>query len=118
MSAFWAKAVGAPAPSPVQTLAPVAQPQMQPATPPPPSGPPRSVQTASANGGCPNCGSGNYTASPADPNIRPRCYDCGFPVLHSTSGVVTTQGTDKTAPSRQVSTRNNFNPQQIVGRIG
>lgn len=65
---------------------------------------------------CPDCGSGNYFA--ASRETKPRCFDCGYPVVQSTSGMA---GMSSDAPvhrSRQVSTESNFNPQQIIGRIG
>jgi hypothetical protein len=34
---------------------------------------------------CPGCGSGNYGG--ATPESRKRCYDCGYPIQQSGSGV-------------------------------
>jgi hypothetical protein len=38
------------------------------------------------SGQCPNCFSGTYHK--ATPNTAPRCMDCGYPVMHSTSGAI------------------------------
>lgn len=64
---------------------------------------------------CPDCSSSNYFSATRE--TRPRCFDCGYPIVQSTSGL---QGTASDGPvhkSRQVSTANNFNPGEIVGRI-
>lgn len=67
---------------------------------------------------CPNCSSGNYGKMTAE--TAPRCYDCGYPIQQSGSGMpgvrVPTNGA--TQASKQISTANNFNPQTIVDRIG
>ena len=50
---------------------------------------------------------------------RARCYDCGYPIMQSTSGVsaVNNDG-GKPTPAVQVHGINNFQPGEIVGRIG
>ena len=64
---------------------------------------------------CPECGSGNYMIMNGNYS---RCYDCGYPVVQSGSGMPTSSSNGAPArAARQVSTSNNFNPQQIVGRI-
>ena len=55
---------------------------------------------------CPGCGSDNYGGSG---NTRPRCYDCGYPVQQSGSGLgkgIVGQGGGggPAQPSRQVQT--------------
>jgi hypothetical protein len=69
-------------------------------------------------GRCPNCSSGNY--GKMTPETAPRCYDCGYPIQQSGSGMpgvrVPTNG--NTAAAKQISTANNFNPGTIVDRIG
>lgn len=63
---------------------------------------------------CPECNSGNYFSIA---NTMPRCYDCGYPVVQSGSGD-TGIGTGPIQAANQVSTANNYNPSQIIGRIG
>lgn len=67
---------------------------------------------------CPNCSSGNY--GKMTPETAPRCYDCGYPLQQSGSGMpgvrVPTNG--NTQAAKQVSTANNFNPNVIVDKIG
>lgn len=65
---------------------------------------------------CPNCSSGDYVKGVG--MNRPRCYSCGYPVLHSTSGAVATNR-KKAAPARQteMSREGGYNPHMIVGRI-
>lgn len=66
---------------------------------------------------CPGCGSGNYGSGA--PGVRARCYDCGYPITQTGTGMpgvnVPTEG--PTQAARQVSTVNNFNPQGIIGKI-
>lgn len=63
---------------------------------------------------CPSCGSENYMSPSA--NISKRCYDCGYPVSQSGTGVsgTSTEGTVKKAV--QVDTPG-YSPGSIVGRI-
>jgi ribosomal protein S27E len=103
---------------------PVAQPQpvpynpipQQPQTPQQPQAMPQSAMTAAR---CPGCGSGNYGSG--DPSIKARCYDCGYPIVQSGSGlgkgVTGPQASGPAQPARQTSTANNFNPQGIIGHI-
>lgn len=68
---------------------------------------------------CPGCGSGNYGG--ADPNSRKRCYDCGYPITQSGSGMgkgITSgpQASGPVQPSKQVQP-GGFNPQTIIGRL-
>jgi hypothetical protein len=69
---------------------------------------------------CPNCSSGNYGKMPSMPEAKARCYDCGYPIQQSGSGMpgvrVPTNG--NTQAAKQLSTQNNFNPGTIVDRIG
>jgi hypothetical protein len=70
---------------------------------------------------CPECGSGNYTGSPGDSTKMTRCYDCGynprFGQQSGASGLPAGQGAPA-SPSRQVSTSNNYQPTNIIGRVG
>ncbi len=100
------------------TQAPPYNPAPQPSTYPPqtPMAPPAS-RTASR---CPSCGSGNYGASAMAPEAKARCYDCGYPVVQSGSGMGTgiqSSGGGPPVPARQSTTANNFNPQGIIGHI-
>ncbi|MDJ0463164.1 TFIIB-type zinc ribbon-containing protein [Streptomyces sp. H27-C3] len=111
MSDFWARAVGGsgaapPPPTPSQAPAPV-----QPA----PSQPLLKAQSAADVSRCPNCGSGNYMAPPNTQNYR--CYDCGYPKLQSTSGMIASSSDGPPRPARgQVSGSTALNT--IVGRVG
>lgn len=77
----------------------------------------RLPQSASSADRCPNCASGNYGRT--TPESRARCYDCGYPIQQSGSGVpgvrVPTEGPVQAA--KQVNT-GGFNPNTIVDRIG
>jgi len=79
----------------------------------------RLPQSATTSSRCPGCGSGNYGS--VTPESKARCYDCGYPIQQSGSGVGTGisqgSGSGPAQPARQVSTANNFNPQGIIGRI-
>jgi len=69
---------------------------------------------------CPNCSSSNYGKMIGQPEAKPRCYDCGYPLQQSGSGTpgvrIPTSGTVEA--TKQVSTANNFNPGTIIDRIG
>ena len=75
------------------------------------------AQSASQTHMCPDCGSNNYMAVA---NAAPRCYDCGYPLSQSGSkfGSLTgakVEGNIKSSLGND--THNNYNPQQIIGRI-
>ena len=114
-------APGYPATTPVPPQQP---PQPVPYNPVPQQQPPameqpRLPQSAMASSRCPSCGSGNYGST--TPESKARCYDCGYPVVQSGSGMGTgIQGggaAGPAQPARQISTANNFNPQGIIGHI-
>lgn len=115
-SSWWANKLGTPVPQPTpQYVAP------QPATyvqPQQPSYPPSQQMTPPAPR-CPGCGSGNYGGTPES---RPRCYDCGYPIMQSGSGVgkgIMGQGGEATGPAvpaRQIKT-GGWNPNTIIGKI-
>jgi hypothetical protein len=94
---------------------PVYQPQPVPQAPQQPQVLPQSAMTASR---CPGCGSGNYGG--ATPESRPRCYDCGYPITQSGTGMpgVHLPSNGNTVAATQISTANNFNPQTIIGKLG
>jgi hypothetical protein len=123
-SNWWANKLGTtPAPQP-QQVQPAYQPQVplqqtqpqfqQPQQQYPPS------QQIQVSARCPGCGSGNYGG--ASPESRPRCYDCGYPISQSGSGVGTGiignggQASGPTQASKQVQP-GGFNPQTIIGHI-
>ena len=122
-SNWWAERLGTPTPNPAPT--PPTAPPATPYYPPVPQGVPAQPQapvtpTASSLAGyCPNCRSGNY-GSP-DPEHKARCYDCGYPVVQSGSGLGTgisgPSASGPAKPARQSTTANNFNPQGIIGHI-
>jgi len=67
---------------------------------------------------CPGCGSGNYSAAGGG---RARCYDCGYPIQQSGSGVGKgiVSGPQPTGPVQaavQVQT-GGWNPQTIIGKL-
>ena len=71
---------------------------------------------------CPECGGPNYAKVGVGSSEHGsfdvyRCYDCGYPLQQSGSGAVNSNSGPAT-PAQQVSKANNFNPNQIVGRIG
>lgn len=118
-SNWWANKLGtAPVPQQQQTpqyaapqpaqYAPSQQPQYPPAQ-----------QTQAPAPRCPGCGSSNYGGATAE--TRPRCYDCGYPLQQSGSGVGTgiqtgQQSGGPAVPSKQVAT-GGFNPTTIIGKL-
>jgi hypothetical protein len=122
-SSWWDKKLGTP-----QTPArPQVQQPAQPTYYPPAGDAPRAMPaeleghrlpaSAASADRCPNCASGNYGRT--TPESRARCYDCGYPIQQSGSGVpgvrVPTEGPVQAA--RQVDA-GGFNPGTIVDRIG
>lgn len=65
---------------------------------------------------CPGCYSPNYMAPQG--TQKKRCYDCGYPLVQSGSGVGTTgQSTGPVMAARQPAQGSGFNPKTIVGRL-
>jgi hypothetical protein len=121
-SNWWSQRLNGQVPSAPAPLPPMAPPQ--PVYNPVPQQPvpqeaPRLPQSAMTASRCPGCGSGNYGS--VTPEAKARCYDCGYPIQQSGSGVGTgiTQpgGSGPAQPARQLNTSNNFNPGTIIGRI-
>ena len=81
---------------------------------------PPSQQTTPQAERCPGCGSGNYGG--ATPEARKRCYDCGYPIQQSGSGVGKGvvgnggQASGPATPAVQVQT-GGWNPTTIIGHI-
>jgi hypothetical protein len=116
-SNWWANKLGStPAPRP-QPVAPQAQPQQQqPVYQQPPSYP-TVQQTVPLSERCPGCGSNNYGG--ATPESRKRCYDCGYPIVQSgtgVSGVNSPRADGPTQAAKQVQA-GGFNPNTIIGHI-
>lgn len=116
-SNWWAKKLNTPIPQQQpQYVAP------QPATyaqPSQASYPPSQQMTPQAPR-CPGCGSGNYGGATAE--SRPRCYDCGYPIVQSGTGVgrgIIGQGSSDAGPAtpaKQVQT-GGWNPTTIIGKL-
>jgi len=70
---------------------------------------------------CPGCGSNNYGGAQGS---RPRCYDCGYPIQQSGSGLgkgIVNQGgtaSGPAAPARQVSTGGFNGTTPVIGPDG
>ena len=122
---WWAKQLGNQTPAPVQPrqvnnpMPPSQQPMTQYA-PPQPQQPAAKAQSAKQTQSCPECGSGNYM-SPSQ-TIGLRCYDCGYPIVQSGSGLgkgITggPQAAGPAQPAVQVAT-GGWNPTTIIGKLG
>ena len=125
-SADWfAKKMGAPAPQQPNYQQPTHQAPMQHQTPahelmqePQVQSTARPVASIESST-CPGCGSKNYGRSPMAPESKARCYDCGYPLVQSGSGMGAAgpQATGGPAiPAKQVAT-GGWNPQGIIGHI-
>lgn len=121
---WWAKKLNAPVPPPTVTAAAINGPAAHVATQTgqrPASG---RASHQRANGICPECGGDNYFAARADnallsgPSPAARCFDCGYPVRQTTSGMGGISDGGTTAPSKQTGPGNNFNPNSFIGRVG
>lgn len=75
------------------------------------------AQSARQTQSCPECYSNNYMAVSG---AAPRCYDCGYPIQQSGSKYGMLQGAHVEGSAKQARGNdmvNNYNPQQIIGRI-
>lgn len=120
MSNFWNKHLGAPAPAYQPPAQPYQQPmaqypaQFEQQAPPPP----RQAAHARNSEMCPECGGSNYFAIPTEPRAGKRCYECGYPKLHSTSGL-TIKSEGKATPARQTAANKQGGfSMTVVGRLG
>lgn len=118
---WWANKLGqqqpAQQPRPVNMPMPPSQQPMTPYTPPVANPNVSKAQSALQNQSCPNCASNNYMSVAG---AKLRCYDCGYPLEQSGSryGSLTGAKVEGSAKSaRGNDSTNNFNPQQIIGRI-
>jgi|LauGreDrversion4_2_1035121.scaffolds.fasta_scaffold30960_5 hypothetical protein len=125
-NSWWADKLG-------NQQAPAQRPASQPYAAPPsyPSQTPPPIAQATAEGHrlpasatsydrCPNCASGNYGKMPGMPEAKARCYDCGYPITQSGTGMpgMHIPSNGNTEAAKQISTNNNFNPGTIIDRIG
>jgi len=118
---WFAKKLNNPPVQPNYPQPPVPYVAPQPATyaqPPQPQYPPAQQVTPQAPR-CPGCGSGNYGSSEG---AKPRCYDCGYPIQQSGSGLgkgIVNPGQSSAGPAvpaRQVAS-GGWNPGTIIGHI-
>lgn len=75
------------------------------------------AHSASQTQTCPDCGSGNYFSIQG---AKARCYECGYPMEQSGSKYGSLTGArveGDTKGARGNDSRNNYNPQNIIGRI-
>jgi len=120
---WWANKLAGQPPSYPPVQQPVYQPpvQQQPVYQPPMPQQQPQLPPSAASARCPGCGSGNYGSSALAPEAKARCYDCGYPIIQSGSGLGTgvkgVSGSGPAIPARQSTTANNFNPQGIIGHI-
>lgn len=63
---------------------------------------------------CPGCNGVNYMSAP-NSNYK-RCYDCGYPLVQSGTGVSATHADAPTKSAVQVQT-GGYNPSVIVGKV-
>lgn len=73
---------------------------------------PAKAMSARSTALCPHCASGNFMAPPGGGPSR--CFDCGYPVVQSTSGLMGDPGAAST-PAEQVATAP-YNP-TVEGHI-
>jgi hypothetical protein len=122
MSNFWDKVAGNA--NQQQPVAPIYRQAPTPPTTSQPAYVPQELRehqlpaSATSASRCPGCGSGNYSN---DGQHKARCYDCGYPLQQSGSGVgkgivggPTPSGPAQ--PARQIAT-GGFQPQTIIGHI-
>jgi hypothetical protein len=118
-SSWWANKLGTPQAQPQQPQTTYPTTTQQPAYLPPDVRDHRLPVSATEASRCPGCGSGNYGR--VTPEAKARCYDCGYPLVQSGSGMGKgiaggPQASGPATPARQVAS-GGFNPQTIVGRI-
>lgn len=121
---WWAQKLGGQ-PQPQQSAPPaqppVYVPPVPPAAPPPDLNPPRPPGGANPQGRCPSCGSGNYVAtgsimSQSGSVASMRCYDCGYPITQSGTGIGGVAASGPTQKAHQIPT-GGWNPGTIIGHI-
>lgn len=111
MSGFWERVVGVPASAPATPV-----PQPPPGKLDQGESQATKAQSARSAAHCPSCGSGNFMAPPTAPE-HPRCFECGYPKLHSTSGLIASSSDGPAKPAR-VQSQSSPSINNIVNRIG
>lgn len=86
----------------------------QPSPAPPQQQPKQQPRPVRQEEQCPSCYSGNYMA--ATPNSQKRCFDCGYPLVQSGSGVGSTQSDAPAKQAVQVQ-GGGYHPTTIIGRV-
>lgn len=118
-NSWWANKLSGQAPQPRQDNMPPMPPSQQPMSPAPqsyprqPNLPPSSSQTSS----CPECRSTNYGSVEG---AKPRCYECGYPIRQSGSGMgkgISVPMEGPTQAAVQIPT-GGWNPTTIIGKLG
>ncbi len=110
---WWADKLAGDAPNPRPQVQPAPQPTA-PVQQQQPQQPAKQPQSAKETDLCPSCGSGNYMAAPG--RQYHRCYDCGYPLQQSGSGIGSTSTEGPTKQAVQVES-SGYNPQAIIGRV-
>jgi len=122
VSDFWAKKLGTqiqqPAPQTRQDNMPVAPSQMpMQQMPQPAQQPVLRLPSSTQTGSCPDCGSINYMSVQG---AKARCMDCGYPIEQSGSKYGSLAGAHIEGSAKEArgnDTTNNYNPQNIIGRV-
>lgn len=78
---------------------------------------PTKAQHARQTDRCPECGGGNYFTPMNNQRHGPRCYECGYPKLHSTSGVMASNDGDVRAARQHHGGESHYHPEIIVNRV-
>ena len=116
---WWAKRLAQPqnTPKEVPQSPPSQQPMDRFQQPTPNQQPASKAKSAQQTQTCPDCGSDKYFGFD---NSKPRCYECGYPMEQSGSKFGSLTGANvegDTKNARGNDSKNNYNPQQIIGRI-
>lgn len=115
---WWANKLTGQPPSYPPVQQPVYQtPALHQYEPPVPPQPPVQPPASASASRCPGCGSGNYGGS--TPESRPRCYDCGYPITQSGTGVKGINQGQTSGPAqaaKQIAT-GGWNPTTIIGKL-
>lgn len=118
---WWAKRLAQPNTTPPQI--PQSPPSQQPMdgfqqpNPATPNSSAAKAQSAKQTDTCPDCGSDKFFGFNGS---RPRCYECGYPMEQSGSKFGSLTGANVEGDTKSASgnnATNNYNPQQIIGRV-
>ena len=97
-----------------EAVVPRSSPTAEPQVTPPAAHYQRPTPSSLQEDHCPSCASTNYMAPPN--SQMKRCFDCGYPVVQSGSGVSGGK-TDGTVHKATQVPSGGFNPTVIVGRV-